>query len=322
MKKVLMLLTILLWPINAFAYSEYVIPGGKTLGIEVDTKGIMVIGFYKVNNKFNKGTPELKNGDYIIEVNGNKVSNISEMTKVIENNLNNDYLDVTFTRNKKIYQTKLDVVLNDGIYKTGLYVKSSITGIGTLSYIDPETKIYGALGHEIIENVTSSKVEIKSGLIFKSMINGIEKSLVGKPGSKLSKFDYSNNYGSIVKNTRNGIFGIYSSPLPDDVLIKVSDDINIGKAYFKTVINNEEVENFLIEITAINEKSDIKNISFKIIDERLLNLSGGVIQGMSGSPIIQNDNIVGVLTHVVVDNPVNGYGILIRKMLEEGDKLK
>ena len=127
-------------------------------------------------------------------------------------------------------------------------------------------------------------------------------------------------YGTIFKNTKYGIFGYYKDRIDDNNLIKVSNDTKIGQAQIKTVIDGEKIETFDIEITKINETSDIKNISFKITDERLLDLTGGVVQGMSGSPIIQNDNLIGVLTHVVVDNPYTGYGLFITKMLEEGEK--
>ena len=191
-------------------------------------------------------------------------------------------------------------------------------GIGTLSYIDPNTLIYGALGHEIVESNTNEKVEIKEGTIFNSFVTGIEKSIIGTPGSKIAKFNYNYEFGNIVKNTRYGIFGIYNDKINSNNLIKVGN-AKIGSAVIKTVLNGDKEESFNIEITKINETSDIKNITFKIND-RLISLTGGVIQGMSGSPIFQDDKIVGALTHVIVDNPYSGYGIFIQKMLEEGER--
>ncbi|MGN1378844.1 MAG: SpoIVB peptidase S55 domain-containing protein [Bacilli bacterium] len=320
MKKLLIFLTIILFPINIFAYSEYVVLGGKTLGIKVDTKGIMVIGFYKVDGKYNKGTPAMENGDYIISVEGNSVNNVNELTEIIEKNIDKDFVKITFIRDGIEKETNLDLININGVIKTGLFVKSSIMGIGTLTYIDPNSLIYGALGHEIVESESNSKVEIKSGQIFNNKITGIEKSAIGVPGSKIAKFNYNYQYGTIFKNTKYGIFGYYKDKIDDSNLIKVSEDVKIGPAQIKTVIDGEKVETFDIEITKINETSDIKNISFKINDENLLDLTGGVVQGMSGSPIVQNDNLIGVLTHVVVDNPYTGYGLFITKMLEEGEK--
>ena len=320
MKKVLILLTILFWPLNIFAYSDYIIPGGDTIGVKVDTDGIMIVGFYKIDGKYNKGKPELINNDYIIKINDIDVSNVDDMTKVIEESSDKRSIKVTFKRKGKVMTTKLPLILSDGKYKTGLYVKSSIKGIGTLTYIDPETNIFGALGHEIAESETNSVVEIKSGSIFESYITNVEKSYPGVAGSKISTFNENYTFGYIDKNTRYGIFGFYNEILPDYVPIKVSNDVKLGKAYIKTVLKDKEIKNYLIEITNINETSKTKNITFKIIDEELLDKTGGVIQGMSGSPIIQNDNIIGVLTHVIVDNPMTGYGLFITKMLEEGEK--
>lgn len=319
MKKLLVLFYLLIMPTYIFAYSDYVIPGGKTLGIKVDIKGVMVIGFYKVNGKYNKGIPTLANGDYIIKVNDENVSNVDELSSGIEKYIDEDYVEITFIRKGIEKKTKLDLISVDGIIKTGLFVKSSIMGIGTLSYIDPHSLIYGALGHEIVESNTNEKVEIKQGTIFNSYITGIEKSSIGIPGSKVAKFNYNYEFGNIVKNTKYGIFGIYNDKISNNNLMKVGN-AKIGNATIRTVIDGEKEEEFDIEITKINENSDIKNITFKINDDRLISLTGGVIQGMSGSPILQDNEVVGALTHVIVDNPYSGYGIFIQKMLQEGEK--
>ena len=323
MKKLkILLFSLLLLPLNVLAYSNYIIPGGETLGIEINSDGIMVIGFYQINGKYNKGNPNIKSGDYIIKINDKDVTTVDELTKEIEDNVSDGYVEVTYKRNNKIKTSKLELIKDDEIYKTGLYVKDSITGIGTLSYIDPETKVFGALGHEIIENNTSQIVEIKSGVIFKNYITSIDKSSNGVPGSKNAKFYYDTTYGKILKNTNVGIYGIYESALPNKELYEVAtkDEVTIGPATIYTVLEGEKVAEFSISITAINENANIKNISFVIDDAKLLSYTGGVVQGMSGSPIIQNGKIIGAVTHVVIDNPTTGYGIFITTMLEEGEK--
>ena len=306
-------------PLEILAYSKYVIPGGETLGIELKSDGIMVIGFYEIDGNTNKSN--LLVGDYIKEVNGNSVNTIDELTKEIEKNVNGS-VEITYLRNKKEKTTKLNLIYEDNVYKTGLYVKDKITGIGTLSYIDPETRIYGALGHEIIESSSKSLVEVKTGYIFRNNITSITKSFDGTPGSKNAKFYYDTLYGTITKNTSFGIYGKYTSDLPTKDVIEVGtkDDVKIGKAKIYTVLEDEEIEEYEIEITKINETSKIKNITFNITDEDLLEETGGVVQGMSGSPIIQNNKIIGVVTHVIIDNPESGYGIFITTMLEEGEK--
>ena len=137
-------------PLNVYAYSDYIYRGGNTLGIEVNCDGILIVGFYQINGKYNKGAPNLKVGDYIKEVNGTEVNSLNELTKEIEKYTNLEEVEITYKRDGKIYQTTLDLINDDGIYKTGLFVKDSIIGIGTLTYIDPGTQIYGALGHEIV----------------------------------------------------------------------------------------------------------------------------------------------------------------------------
>lgn len=318
----ILLISFILLPLNVLAYSNYIIPGGETLGIEINSDGIMVIGFYQINGKFNKGNPVIKSGDYITKVNGTEVTTVNELTAVIEDNVDDGFVEVTYNRNGKEKTSKLELIKDDDVYKTGLYVKDSITGIGTLSYIDPETKIFGALGHEIVESNTNTVVEIKSGIIFRNYITGIDKSSNGIPGSKNAKFYYDTTYGKILKNTNVGIYGIYENDLPNKELYEVAtpDEIKIGKATIYTVLEGEKIKDYSIEITAINETSSIKNISFVIDDEELLDKTGGVVQGMSGSPIIQNDKIIGAVTHVVIDNPTTGYGIFITTMLEEGEK--
>ena len=317
-----LLLSLLLLPINVMAYSDYIIPGGETLGIEINSEGIMVIGFYQINGKYNKGNPVIKSGDYITKVNGTEVQTVDDLTAVIEDNVADGIVEVTFKRNGKVKTSELELIKDGDIYKTGLYVKDSITGIGTLSYIDPETKVFGALGHEIVESNTNELVEIRSGIIFRNYITSIDKSASGVPGSKNAKFYYETTYGKILKNTNVGIYGIYESALPNKELYEVAEpnEVSIGPATIYTVLDGEEINEYSIDITAISETSDIKNISFIIDDEELLDKTGGVVQGMSGSPIIQNGKIIGAVTHVVIDNPTTGYGIFITTMLEEGEK--
>lgn len=320
MKKYILAIFLFLMPLNTLAYSDYIYRGGKTIGIEVKSNGIMVVGFYEVDGKYNKG--ELENGDYIIKAEGKEVSTVKELTNIIEENSKKDFINLTIRRSSEEKEVKLNLLYSDGIYKTGLYVKDSITGIGTLTYVDPETKIYGALGHEIIDSQTSTIVDIRTGDIFKNYINGIEKSSIGVAGSKNAKYYYDTKYGSIDKNTIHGIFGKYTASTNDLELVKVSSikDIMIGKATIYTVLNKEEIEEYEINITKINENSKVKNITFEITDKKLIEKTGGVIQGMSGSPILQNNQIIGVVTHVIVDNPVTGYGLFITTMLEEGEK--
>lgn len=316
----LFLLLLVLLPLPTYAYSQYVIPGGETVGIKVNSKGVMVVGFYPVDNHYIGKDAGFNLGDIITKVNNVKVNSIEEMVSSLEGQESN--IKVTIDRNNESKELTLNLKLDkDNVYKTGLYVKDKINGIGTLSYIDPVSKIYGALGHEIDEKNTMQKFEIKDGTIFKAEITSITKSQNGTPGEKEARFFSDTIYGTIKENTKSGIFGVYEEELPNKNAIEVAqpNTIKLGKAYIRTVISGDTVEEFEINILKLDSNNKEKNILFEITDQNLLDKTGGVVQGMSGSPIIQNDKLIGAVTHVVVNDSKKGYGIFITTMLDEGE---
>ena len=322
-RKIILFISLLFIPFNIKAYSDKIIPGGNTIGIEVSSDGVMVVGFYKVDGKYNKTNPLIKVGDYIIKINNENVETVDDLINLVKKYENDKKVNITFRRGKKEYNTILELIEIDNTYKTGLYVKDKITGIGTLSYIDPETNLYGALGHEIIESSSKNMIDIDDGSIFKNVVTSIDRSVNGSPGSKNAKFYSSNIYGNILKNTKYGIYGNLNKNISsgDAIEIKKLSDVNLGKAYIRTVVNGEEIKEYEIEITDINKNSKLKSITFKITDEELLKQTGGIVQGMSGSPIIQDGYLIGAVTHVIVDDVTKGYGVSIITMLDEGDKL-
>lgn len=321
MKKIFKTLILILSPITIFAYSEKIIPGGENIGIEIETNGLVIVGFYKVEGSY-IAEENLKVGDTILKIENVDINSIGEMTDLIDENINNNEVNITIKRNNKLLDTKLKLVLVDGVYKTGLYVKEKVTGIGTITYIDPLTNIYGALGHEIVMNETNNNVEVRKGTIYQSFVHGIDRSVNGRVGSKNASIDYSNKLGSILENTKIGIYGIIDK-IPEKETLDVAkwEDIKLGDAYILTNTGGDTIDKYKINITNLN-KNDIKtnkSISFEVIDEELLELSGGIVQGMSGSPIIQNNKIIGAVTHVVIDEVTKGYAVFIRTMLEEGE---
>lgn len=313
----ILLLFLLIIPINVFAYSKYVIPGGETIGIEVNSKGILIVDFYKVNNHFIAKEAGFEVGDRIIKVDNIEVNNINEMLDIIKET-NKKSINFIIERNNTNLELKLPLTKENGIIKTGLYVKDKINGIGTITYIDPETKIYGSLGHEIVESKTLSRFEIKDGNIYEASVQSIIKSKRGVAGEKNAITNKNNLYGTVKENEITGIYGTYTKNINKD-LIEISDTITTGEAYIKTVIKDDIVEDFKINILQIDKKSKTKNILFEITDKKLLKETGGIIQGMSGSPIIQNNKLVGAVNYVIVNDTSKGYGIFITTMLEEGD---
>lgn len=317
MKKLLIAI-ILLMPFNVFAYSDFIIPGGETIGISVNNDGVVVMGFYKVNNDYINSFLEV--GDNIIYVNDEEVDNIEELSNLIEKNINDNSVSIIYVRDGVEHEGLLELRLVDGIYKSGLYIKSNVVGIGTVTYIDGD--IYGALGHVINFGSINKKVEIKDGMAFFSDVTNFIRSRNGNPGSKSADIIYDKEFGSIDSNTNYGIYG-YVKSKNDKELMEVGklNDVMLGSASIYTTNLDDEVIEYEIKILEIDKESKDKNFYFEVVDKDLLEMSGGIVQGMSGSPIIQNDKIIGAVTRVLIDDVKKGYGISIVTMLEEGDKL-
>lgn len=308
--KMFILLFLLTIPIYTYAYSDYVVASGENIGIKLNTNGIIVIGRYDEMNS------SLGNGDIIISINKQKNINIDSFTKIVSK-INNGKVNIGYLRDGTL--KSIDLNIKDG--KTGLYLKDMILGIGTLTFIDPNTKIYGALGHEIVDSSTGNIINSNSGNIYDSKVVEIKRSSSGIPGEKNATINSNINLGDVDSNTEKGIFGDYILDVDSSNLYKVAknDDIELGKAYILTELENNKVDKYEIELLSYNKRDKVKNIIFKITDKRLIDI-GGIVQGMSGSPIIQGEYIIGAVTHVVIDNPLKGYGILITNMLEEAEK--
>lgn len=322
MKKLIrfLILTYLFIPICVFAYSNYIIASGKNIGIELKSDNVIVVGSYIIDSHNNLSESDLKLGDKIIKIDNYDVNSVEELHNII-NKINKDNVVVTYKRNDNIASTNLNLYSDNGEYKTGLYVRDTIRGVATLTYIDKENKTFGALGHEILEKSTKSKFEADSGKIFYSSVTGITKSLDGNPGEKNARSDTDYVYGEVLENTSSGIFGKYTDTLPTSKAYKVAkpSEVNTGLAKILTVVDGDIPEFFDINILKINNNSSTKNILFEVTDKKLLELAGGIVQGMSGSPIIQGDNIIGAVNYVVVDRTNKGYGIFITNMLEEAE---
>ena len=312
----ILILTTLIIPISAYAYSDEVILGGENVGIEVNSSGVLVVGFYNVNGTSPGRDAGLKIGDTILKVDDTVIQGITDLSKHFNDSKT---LKITYKRGNITSETTLNLVQDKKVYKTGLYVKDSIVGIGTLTFIDPSTKRFGALGHEILEQTTGTKFEIKNGKIFESNVTGIEKADRGSVGEKNAIYNEDKVFGNIDKNDVTGIYGNYSKKYNERDLIKISSDVEVGKAFIKTVISGQKKQDFEINILNVDKNHETKNILFEVTDETLLNKGNGIVQGMSGSPIVQNGKLVGAVTHVVVDDPHKGYGILITNMLKESE---
>ena len=308
-------------PQSLLAYSNYIVAGGENIGLSINNKGIIIAGFYKVEDKYPGYDAGLNKGDVIKRANDKEVSSIDDFIGAIKES-DGKSLKLVYQRGKQNETTTLNLTNENGTLKTGLYVKDMISGIGTLTYIDPESRIYGALGHEVLEQTTGTMINVRDGKIYNSNVTSVEKSVRGEPGAKNANTNSNDVFGDVKENKVSGIFGNYTKEINKDNLYKVAvyEDIKLGEAKIITVIEGTLKKEYNINILKVNnDKADNKNILFEITDSNLINKTGGIVQGMSGSPIIQGNNIIGAVTNVVVNNPKRGYGILITTMLEEGE---
>ena len=326
-KVLLSVLFIIFAPLSV-VFGKEVIVGGDNIGIELDFEGILISGTYDVkydNATYNPSNNDIRKGDYIIKVDSNIVTTSKELIQYLNNFTESKEVSLTLIRDNKRILRNLFVININGTWKTGLMIKDHILGIGTVTYYDPTRNTYAALGHEISDSSTGKIVKIEGGTIYSSNVTGINKSQNGKPGEKIATIDKENELGTIVDNTKYGIYGEISTVPKDAILIETAsiDEVKLGKAEIWTVLKGNIKKKYQIEITNIKKqnKKDIKGLTFKVTDKELLDSTNGIIQGMSGSPIIQDGKLIGAITHVIVSDVTTGYGIFIDWMIETEESL-
>ena len=306
---------------------ESVIACGIPVGIYIETDGILVVDIGNVNTNDGKTVAPAKGilapGDYITEIDGKKITNKNELVAgILENG--NDYIDLTIDRGGQVLHEKIKPAKDtEGLNKIGVWIRDDCQGLGTLTYIS-EDKEFGALGHAICEENTGRVVSLNDGKLYTAKIWSIIKGKSGDPGEVVGSINYGDNtyLGDITENTVIGIYGtsvdnVYA--YVDEVYMKTAykQDVKTGPAIVRTFVSGE-IKDYDIYIKDLSyaEKDRNKGITFCVTDEDLLEITNGIVQGMSGSPILQNGKVVGAVTHVLVDEPDMGYGIFIENMLE------
>ena len=299
-------------------------PGGIPFGIKFMTEGVLIVGFCDLKSNNKKVNPSsdagLKLGDRILSVDGITLDSAEELTRVVEKSEGKS-LKIIYKRNGETKSTTLTPVFcqNEGAYKTGIYVKDSGAGIGTVSYINPKDLSFGGLGHGICEGDNAQLIPISKGSIVEVEINGVKKGACGAPG-ELKGYFTSGRIGALLTNNDCGVFGNFAkipTGLPCDPLnIGLKEELTEGKAYIYTTLSGATPQKYEIEISNINRaETRGKCFTVKVTDKALLAKTGGIVQGMSGSPIIQNGKLIGAVTHVLINDPTTGYGIFIENML-------
>ncbi|MFD3447801.1 SpoIVB peptidase [Microbacteriaceae bacterium 4G12] len=309
-----------------------IVPGGQSIGVKLNTKGVLVVGYHLIQTVEGKKSPGelagIKVGDMITEINGTTIEKLSDVAPFIQKSgKTGESLDIVLLRDSKHIRTKLTPLQDKGekSYRIGLYIRDSAAGIGTMTFIDPKSMKYGALGHVISDNDTKKPIQVEDGQIVRSTVTSIQRGSNGDPGEKLARFSPDREVvGNITTNSPYGIFGKLHASMKNGVLdeampIALSHQVKEGPAKILTVIDKDKVEAFDVEvISSVPQKFPAtKGIVVKITDKRLLEKTGGIVQGMSGSPIIQDGKIIGAVTHVFVNDPTSGYGVHIEWMLNE-----
>lgn len=304
---------------------SYVMPSGMPIGIYTQTKGILIIGTGKVTSadglNYEPADQLVQSGDYIMTVNGTEVFRKEDLIEMV-NASAGESIVLGIIREQEWIELKVKpVYLEDGSYKLGIWVRDDMAGVGTMTYVKDDLT-FGALGHPVSDADTGSMLSLSGGKIYNTDIVGIVKGEDGSPGELTGVINYNQEFclGSIQENTATGIYGNLDK-IPDGMTqnyleVGMKQEIKKGEAYIFSSLDGT-LRQYQIEIDDVdyNSKEENKGILFHVTDELLLSKTGGIVQGMSGSPIIQNGKIIGAVTHVFISDATKGYGVFIEKML-------
>ncbi len=309
------------------------IPGGHSIGVVLHSHGVIVVGNSPIQTTDGQYITPAKDahihiGDIILSINGIPVQSDNQVAEIIDDSGKNErQLDILIKRgDEQSNITVKPVLCNDTKrYRIGLFVRDSAAGVGTLSFYEPVSGTYGALGHVITDSDTNQPIDCEQGKIVLATVSGIQHGKRGQPGEKIGVFiEEDQLLGNIQKNTQFGIYGqlnarVANELYPEPIPVASMNQVQPGYAEMLTVVDGQTIERFSIEIQKVNlqEFPEGKGLVIKVIDPNLLERTGGIVQGMSGSPIIQNGKIVGAVTHVFVHDPTKGYGCFIDWMLME-----
>ena len=306
-----------------------VIPIGSSIGMKLYTKGVLVVGMSQIDTDNNTKEKPYENsgiekGDTIIEVNNNEIGNTDELIEEV-NNSNGEAISIKYVRNNQTMQTSITPVKSDNEYKIGLWVRDAAAGVGTVTFYEPSTGKFAALGHGITDIDTEQIVEIANGELVTANIISINKGEKGKPGEIRGTIDNGYEIGDIYRNTNFGVYGTLkntkylSIDTSKEMEVATREEIQEGEATILCQLDNSGPKEYKIEIEKIyiSNNEDNKSMLIKITDETLIEKTGGIIQGMSGAPIMQNGKFIGAITNVLVNDPTQGYAIFGDMMIKQ-----
>lgn len=297
-------------------------PGGMPFGVKFYTEGVLVVGFSSGGAALAPAyAAGVRVNDTIIKIDGKPISDASELTETIKAS-GGKALSLVCRRDGRA-DSEYTVTLTprcgrDGQYQTGMWVRDSGAGIGTVTFTVPETGGFGGLGHGICDADTGKPVPLGRGCVVGVSIGGITRGTAGDPGEIKGYFE-ANKLGSVIENSDLGVFGLYNEPpvgkYTEPIPAATRDEVKEGAATILCTLDDGEIGEYTVEISAIDRAAEGgRCFSVRVTDPTLLERTGGIIQGMSGSPIIQNGRLIGAVTHVLINDPASGYGIFIENM--------
>ena len=313
---------LLLGTVQATAFARELVPVGRAVGIDVTIDGVMVAGVSEVETADGRISPAgqagVLPGDFIVKLGAEPVHCLKDFSDIAQT-LTAEPVALTVVRQEKQTQLTVCPVLNaEGKYQLGLWLRDGIKGIGTVTYYDPETGAYGALGHGINDVDSGSLIPLSAGEIYDASIVGVVKGQPGTPGELTGVFEGGKVCGQVAGNTVYGIFGQYDG-VPDGCGDALScgemGEAQPGKATILSTVDGTSVQEFDIQIDRVFRENGEERFLLSVTDEALLEATGGIVQGMSGSPILQNGKLIGAVTHVLTNDPTKGYGLCIQSML-------
>lgn len=300
------------------------IPSGKTFGVRLFGEGVCVVGVAEVESGGKSICPATLAGlatrDLILAINDSPIKTVNDLKTKVEN-CGGKTLTLRYRRGNEEKTTTLTPVYDEkeGKYRSGMWVKDSATGIGTVTFINPETGEFGALGHGVCDGESGTLLPLHRGVVSDAAVTDIIAGEKGKPG-ELKGYLKAGKTGVLTNNTDCGVFGVFADYDKSEALpVGIASSVKTGKATIRCMLDGEAPTDYEIEIVDVHGKSQNKSFTVKVTDERLLSKTGGIVQGMSGSPIIQNGKLIGAVTHVMISDPTKGYGIFIENMLNEAD---
>ncbi|MBR1724380.1 MAG: SpoIVB peptidase [Ruminococcus sp.] len=290
------------------------IAGGEAFGIKLITDGVMIIDMKKLSGECPAAEAGLKVGDVIESVNGEEVYSNSQVSDLIKSSGGSE-CRVKYRRGEQQLECTVTPVLNEGCYRAGMWVRDSSAGIGTMTFIDPQTGIFAGLGHSVCDADTHEPLPLSHGTISPVRINGLKKGAKGEPGQLMGEFS-GGDCGELLLNCDGGVYGSVDSIPENGELypLAFSYEVHPGEAYILTQTDSGEPRRFDIVIEEVSAPGSGHDLVISAADPKLIEEAGGIVQGMSGSPIIQDGRLAGAVTHVFIDDPTGGYGIFAERM--------